>query len=338
MDLQDNDKWASTQTPLTKAISLYLSAEEAARIFRQFESNLVRNQQVLWSGITREKAQVWADKNHLQTLTTAMGPLMDKNHPECPKLKKSPRQWTRYVHGASVIFAWYISRGEDVTVLLPPPPERFHPSGLSSYQIIEEPITKGLLGRCAVHHIMIAHPTVKDSESFRYQLWPVDETPEWVKRFGLQHHEAKWRAIRQDKDKLQQERLIHELGQHHPDFPEITLTKIVSIVGVNDFEEMNNSHTSQARKNEATEQKIKTERKAQVIAHKEANRKIKAERKAKAIAREEALKKLKATKRKAKRKAKKRKAKRKAQVRAQEEAKKKKKQKGKLKSKNISAR
>jgi hypothetical protein len=32
---------------------------------------------VLWSGILRDEAQRWADGHEMQTLTTAMGPLMD---------------------------------------------------------------------------------------------------------------------------------------------------------------------------------------------------------------------------------------------------------------------
>ncbi|OJJ29603.1 hypothetical protein ASPWEDRAFT_81537, partial [Aspergillus wentii DTO 134E9] len=68
------------------------------------------------------------------------------------------------IKGASALFAWHICEGEEVTVLTPPPPCRFHPSGFTSYQVIEEPILKG------------AHPDVKGAEDFRYQIWPVDKT------------------------------------------------------------------------------------------------------------------------------------------------------------------
>lgn len=140
----------------------------------------------LWSGVPRDKAQEWADRHHLQTLTTAMGPMMDEKHPDCLKLKKSPHKWSRYIHGASELFAWNIARGEKVTVLSPPPPERFHPSGLSNYQAIEEPIIQGSLGQCAVRHIFIVHPTVTESGEFSYEMWPADESSTSVERFGLQ--------------------------------------------------------------------------------------------------------------------------------------------------------
>jgi hypothetical protein len=90
----------------------------------------------------------------------------------------------KYVKGASAIFAWYISRGERVTVLLPPPPERFHPSGQTNYQEIEEPIVKGILGTSAVSRIEMVHPTVKGAENIYYQIWPVDNTITWTARFG----------------------------------------------------------------------------------------------------------------------------------------------------------
>lgn len=175
----------------------YLTAREASQIIRQFQSHWVRNGQVLWSGVHREMAQAWADGHHLQTLTTAMGPLMRAEHTSCLKTKKSRRQWSQYIHGASAIFAWFISRGEIVRVMSPPPPKRFHPSGLTSYQEIEEPIIKGQLGENAVHHIIMVHPMVKGGEQFFYELWPVDKSSTWVERFGLQTTRRKWRETRQ---------------------------------------------------------------------------------------------------------------------------------------------
>jgi hypothetical protein len=120
----------------------------------------------------------------MQTLTTAMGPLMDLSHSLCLWNQKSSDAWGKYVKGASAIFAWYISRGERVTVLSPPPPERFHPSGQTNYQAIEEPIVKGMLGTSAVSRIEIVHPTVKGAENISYQIWPVDNTTTWTARFG----------------------------------------------------------------------------------------------------------------------------------------------------------
>ena len=155
----------------------YLRADEEAGIHRQFQGDTwLRNKQVLWSGILHDEAQRWADEHDMQTLTTAMGPLMDLSHPLCLRNQKSSDAWGKYVKGASAIFAWYISRGERVTVLSPPPPERFHPSGQTNYQAIEEPIVKGMLGTSAVSRIEMVHPTVKGAEDTYYQIWPVDDT------------------------------------------------------------------------------------------------------------------------------------------------------------------
>ncbi|KAH9221731.1 hypothetical protein DL95DRAFT_511590 [Leptodontidium sp. 2 PMI_412] len=180
----------------------YLTAGEEARIHQQFQGELWRrNNQVLWSGILREEAQRWADEHDMQTLTTAMGPLMDLSHPLCLRNQKSSKAaWSKYVEGASAIFAWYISRGERVTVLSPPPPERFHPSGEARYQVIEEPIVKGKLGTSAVSRIEMVHPTVKGAENICYQIWPVDETTSWTARFGeLNVQRRSWRMVKRVK-------------------------------------------------------------------------------------------------------------------------------------------
>lgn len=193
----------SAQAPLVQVVRRFLSAQETARIIQQFQSKeWIPNGQVLWSGMPREVAQEWADRHQLQTLTTAMGPLMDEKHPECLKLKKNQRQWKRYVHGASAIFAWRIAQAEKVTLLSPPPPERFHPSGLSYYQLIEEPIIRGLFGRNSVKNIMITHPMIlegKDDEFF-YELWPNDRSEKWVEQFGSRPYKVKWRQVGHSND------------------------------------------------------------------------------------------------------------------------------------------
>jgi hypothetical protein len=116
----------------------------------------------------------------VQTLTTAMGGLMDSKDPSCLRPIMSKHTRSKYVKGASALFAWHVSRGRRVIVLSPPPPGRFHPSGGTNYQAIEEPILKG--GDSLV--IEMVHPTVKGAESFRYQMWPADMTCLWLARFG----------------------------------------------------------------------------------------------------------------------------------------------------------
>jgi len=164
----------------------YLSSAEAAQIHKQFRAiSFEPGGQVMWSGVPREWAQKWADENHMQTLSTAMGPLMLKHHECCLKLKKSKKQWTTYVKGASRIFALYIPKGHEVTVLTRPPPNKFHPTGLSTYQSIEEPILKGIYGGEPVSRIDLVHLTVADACDFRYQIWPEDRTHLWDDRYKL---------------------------------------------------------------------------------------------------------------------------------------------------------
>jgi hypothetical protein len=50
------------------------------RIRAQFgDGGWQEDSQVLWTGIPRDYAQKWADERGKQTLTTVMGPLMQKN-------------------------------------------------------------------------------------------------------------------------------------------------------------------------------------------------------------------------------------------------------------------
>ncbi|KAB5581183.1 hypothetical protein GE09DRAFT_988234, partial [Coniochaeta sp. 2T2.1] len=133
------------------------------------------------------------DRDATRTLTTAMGPFMDPEHPSCLRCKKSAPAWNRYVKGASALFAYHISRGKRVVVLSPPPPDRFHPCGGTNYQEIEEPILK----RGGALEIEMVHPSVNGAESFRYQIWPDDMTCLWVKRFGMSPCQKYfWRAVK----------------------------------------------------------------------------------------------------------------------------------------------
>lgn len=178
-------------------ISHFLTTEERNAINHQFEDDSwCRNCQVLWTGIPRDHAQRWAEKHDMQTLTTAMGPLMAKDSKHCLATQKSKRQWSQYIKGASALFAWHICEGEKVTVLTPPPPRRFHPSGFTSYQVIEEPILKGAMEGRHVSIIMLAHPDVKGAEEFRYQIWPVDKTSSWIAKFGSISGTRCWREVK----------------------------------------------------------------------------------------------------------------------------------------------
>ncbi|KFY29936.1 hypothetical protein V494_08359 [Pseudogymnoascus sp. VKM F-4513 (FW-928)] len=188
------------QGPLPLYITMYrqyLTREEEEKISQQFRGDIWHhNSQVLWSGVPRSDAQHWADERELQTLSTAMGSLMVPEHPSCLRSKKTPQQWSSYMKGASAVFAHHISEGKKVIVLTPPPPYKFHPSGLTNYQLIEEPILKGELGVHGLFRIDMVHLTVKGAENFKYQVWPVDQTHTWIAKFGLPMRTQHWRQVK----------------------------------------------------------------------------------------------------------------------------------------------
>ncbi|KFY77866.1 hypothetical protein V499_02847 [Pseudogymnoascus sp. VKM F-103] len=188
------------QGPLPLYLTMYrkyLTREEEEEIDRQFRGDTWHhNSQVLWSGVPHSVAQHWADERGMQTLTTAMGNLMVTEHPSCLRSKKTPLQWSNYMKGASAVFAHHISEGEKVIVLTPPPPDKFHPSGLTNYQLIEEPILKGELGAHGRFRIDMVHLTVKAAENFKYQVWPVDQTHTWIAKFGLPVSTPHWRQVK----------------------------------------------------------------------------------------------------------------------------------------------
>ncbi|KXH59835.1 hypothetical protein CSAL01_08472 [Colletotrichum salicis] len=125
-----------------------------------------------------------------------MGPLMDSSNPLCLRPKKSSCAWSKYMKGASLVFAWRISQGLFTTVLTPPPPERLHPDGLTNWQDTEEPVLKGRLGTPTSCGILLVHSNVQGAQNFRYQVWPLDYTDQWLNKFevskALTHT---WRTI-----------------------------------------------------------------------------------------------------------------------------------------------
>lgn len=191
------------QESISSIINLrdYLKPEEETAIHRQFRSSSWKPDcQVLWSGMLREQAQIWADERDMQTLTTAMGPLMDTRTPICLYSQKSPNAWSKYIHGASAVFAWHIAKGDIVTVLCPPPPQRFHPSGLAYYQTIEEPILRAAIGDGAALRIELVHPLVHGAEDFRYQFLPSDEIETWTAAHGTTTcRVCTWRKVKGDE-------------------------------------------------------------------------------------------------------------------------------------------
>ncbi|KAG8531636.1 uncharacterized protein KY384_003267 [Bacidia gigantensis] len=99
----------------------------------------------------------------MQTLTTVIGPLIDKEHSLCLKSTKSAEEWSIYVKGASELYALHIPKGNT----------------------LEEPILKGRKGGEPVSRIEMVHLTVAGAQQFRYQVWPIDKIHEWIEKFGL---------------------------------------------------------------------------------------------------------------------------------------------------------
>ncbi|OHW90155.1 hypothetical protein CSPAE12_11244 [Colletotrichum incanum] len=121
-----------------------------------------------------------------------MGPLINLEK------SKGKKRRSKFMKGASAIFSWFISQGDWVGILLPPPPDQFHPSGSTSLQDFEIPIVKGLLRDGSVKRIDVFHPEAKNEEARNssHQLWPCDETTSWVDRFGGGRSAHAWRAVR----------------------------------------------------------------------------------------------------------------------------------------------
>ncbi|KZL70512.1 hypothetical protein CT0861_13061 [Colletotrichum tofieldiae] len=170
----------------------YLSQKEANEIRVQFDRVWEENNQVLWSGTDYCQTKKWASQHGFQTLTICMGPLMEPGNSKCRR-KTCWRAWKLYMRGASALFAWRIAQGRWTTVLTPPPPHRFHPSGMTNYQDIEEPILKGILG-VSVELIRMVHPEVSGAEHFVYEAWPNDQHTSWVAKFGEYFH-SDWREV-----------------------------------------------------------------------------------------------------------------------------------------------
>ncbi|KAF4839203.1 hypothetical protein CGCTS75_v000464 [Colletotrichum tropicale] len=181
----------------------YLTRNEAEEIMRQFDEIWVDDKQVLWSGVNHGMAEQWAKQHGMQTLTCAMGPLMNETHPKCSKLYKTSVKWTKYMKGVSAIFAWKIAQGHTTTLLTPPPPVRFHPSGLTNYQDIEEPILKGAVNGYCVGKIILIHPEVDGAEDTAYEYWPNDRVVKWYAECNPKTPFIKiWRTISPKRRKI----------------------------------------------------------------------------------------------------------------------------------------
>ncbi|CCF35002.1 hypothetical protein CH063_01227, partial [Colletotrichum higginsianum] len=111
---------------------------------------------------------------------------------------KKGKKRSKFMKGASAIFSWFISQGDWVGILLPLPPNQFHPSGSTSLQDFEIPIVKGLLRTGCVRTIDVFHPeaATEEARTSSHQFWPRDETRSWIRRFGAGTKARSWRAVK----------------------------------------------------------------------------------------------------------------------------------------------
>lgn len=154
-------------------LSEYLSQSEMIRLNQTFERSLQDDRAlVFWTGVSPNLAKDWACMNSLKTLSMAMGALYNDHSHGSLRSQKSPKSWSKYMKGASWIFAQQACHDRCAIVLTNAPPNVYSTRERSNYRDIEEPILKGTeAGRHAIR-IEYVHPTVPSAARFRYQIWP----------------------------------------------------------------------------------------------------------------------------------------------------------------------
>ena len=162
----------------------YLTQKEAEQIIARFmEIPRSYDRLVFWTGIPRDWVQQWADEHGMLTLSSAMGPLMDRKDPRCLRRYKELEEWSKYIKGASRIFARYACKRGIVRVLTLPPSWADFIRPESTYRNIEEPVFKGRSGCCCAVQINTVHLLTTLGE-LEYQTWPQDHTPEKLRCRG----------------------------------------------------------------------------------------------------------------------------------------------------------
>ncbi|KAI7293805.1 hypothetical protein KC343_g148 [Hortaea werneckii] len=163
-------------------LSEYLSQDEVTQLNQVFNIALQHDfALVFWTGISPEIARDWARRNELKTLTMAMGDLYTDNVKKPLRSAKpgKSKSWSRYMKGASWIFAQHACQGRCAIVLTNAPPHVYSQRKHSNYREIEEPILKGFEAGRRTIQIEYVHPRIPGAAGFRYQVWPEDWSAEW---------------------------------------------------------------------------------------------------------------------------------------------------------------
>ena len=162
-------------------LSKYLYQNEVTQLNQAFEISLQHDSAlVFWTGISPDLANNWARLNDLQTLTMAMGSLHTDNSKESLRSQKSTKSWSKYMKGASWVFAQQACHNRYAIVLTNAPPNVYSTREHSNYREIEEPILKGFEAERHATQIDYVHPTVPGAACFRYQVWPDNRSSKWL--------------------------------------------------------------------------------------------------------------------------------------------------------------
>ena len=125
-------------------LSKYLYQNEVTQLNQAFEISLQYDSAlVFWTGISPDLAKNWARLNDLKTLTIAIGSLYTDNSKESLRSQKSTKSWSKYMKGASWVFAQQACYNRHAIVLTNAPPNVYSTREHSNYREIEEPILKG---------------------------------------------------------------------------------------------------------------------------------------------------------------------------------------------------
>ncbi|KAK3045611.1 hypothetical protein LTR09_012819 [Extremus antarcticus] len=161
-------------------LSNYLRQDEITQLDQAFEISLQHDSAlVFWTGISPSLAKEWARRNDLKTLTMAMGSLYADNSDGSLRSQKSPKAWSKYMKGASWVFAQQACHDRRAIVLTNAPPNIYSTREHSSYREIEEPILTGFEANRHATQIDYVHPTVPGAACFCYQIWPDNRSSEW---------------------------------------------------------------------------------------------------------------------------------------------------------------
>ncbi|KAK4570047.1 hypothetical protein LTR86_003017 [Recurvomyces mirabilis] len=161
-------------------LSKYLCQNEIDQLNQVFEITLRHDTAlVFWTGIPQQLAQDWARRNDLKTLAIAMGSLYADDSQGRPKSRKYKESRSKYMKGASWMFAQQACQNRYAIVLTNAPPNVYSTREHSSFREIEEPILKGVESDRHTTQIEYVHPTVSGAACFRYQTWPENRSSEW---------------------------------------------------------------------------------------------------------------------------------------------------------------